>query len=261
MTSHDADTAVIPHLLTTLHLPSIGRHWKRLTETADREGWPAAKLLATLVEIEVADRSTRRIQRHRAESGLPAGKSLANFDFDAAPGLRKAHILALAGGEEWIANGNNLLVFGQSGTGKSHVIAAIGSALIDAGRRVLFTRTTDMVQKLQTARRELTLAATLDKLDKYDLICLDDLSYVRKDQAETSVLFELIAHRYERHSIAITANQPFSAWDQVFPDPAMTVAAIDRLVHHATIIEMNGESYRKRSAMTKSKPKEAVADN
>ncbi len=261
MTSNDADAAVIPHLLTTLHLPSIGRHWKRLTETADREGWPAAKLLATLIEIEVADRSTRRIQRHRAESGLPAGKSLATFDFDAAPGLRKAHILALASGEEWIASGANILVFGQSGTGKSHVIAAIGSALIDAGRRVLFTRTTDMVQKLQTARRELTLAATLDKLDKYDLICLDDLSYVRKAQAETSVLFELIAHRYERHSIAITANQPFSAWDQVFPDPAMTVAAIDRLVHHATIIEMNGESYRKRSAEARARPKEAAADN
>ena len=261
MTRADADLAVLPSLLATLHLPSIGRHWKRLAETADREGWPAARLLATLVEIEVADRSTRRIQRHRAESGLPAGKTFATFDFDAAPGLRKAHMLALASGEEWIDSGTNLLVFGQSGTGKSHVVAAIASALIDAGRRVLFTRTTDMVQKLQTARRDLALAATLDKLDKFDLICLDDLSYVRKDQAETSVLFELIAHRYERHSIAITANQPFSAWDQVFPDPAMTVAAIDRLVHHATIIEMNGESYRKRSAIARTRPKEVAADN
>ena len=261
MTRADADLAVLPSLLATLHLPSIGRHWKRLTETADREGWPAARLLATLVEIEVADRSTRRIQRHRAESGLPAGKTFATFDFDAAPGLRKAHMLTLASGEEWIDSGSNLLVFGQSGTGKSHAVAAIASALIDAGRRVLFTRTTDMVQKLQTARRELALAATLDKLDKFDLICLDDLSYVRKDQAETSVLFELIAHRYERHSIAITANQPFSAWDQVFPDPAMTVAAIDRMVHHATIIEMNGESYRKRSAIARTRPKEVAADN
>ena len=209
----------------------------------------------------MADRSTRRIQRHRAESGLPAGKTFASFDFDAAPGLRKAHMLTLAAGEEWIDSGNNLLVFGQSGTGKSHAVAAIASALIDAGRRVLFTRTTDMVQKLQTARRELALNAALDKLDKFDLICLDDLSYVRKDQAETSVLFELIAHRYERHSIAITANQPFSAWDQVFPDPDMTVAAIDRLVHHATIIEMNGESYRKRSAIARTRPKEVAADN
>jgi len=108
-----------------------------------------------------------------------------------------------------------------------------------------------MAQKLQAARRNLSLPEMLDKLDKFDLIVLDDLSYVRKDQVETSALFELIAHRYERHSLAITADQPFSAWDNVFPDPAMTVAAIDRLVHHSTIIEMNGESYRKRSAVAR----------
>ena len=101
----------------------------------------------------------------------------------------------------------------------------------------------------------------MDKLDKYDLIILDDLSYVRKDQAETSVLFELISHRYERHSIAITANQPFSAWGDVFPDPAMTVASIDRLVHHATIIEMNGESYRKRTAVARVKGNDSASDN
>ena len=257
MTRAEADAAVLPTLLNALHLPSIGRHWRRITEEADKQGWAAAKLLATLVEIELADRSTRRVQRHRTESGLPPGKSFATFDFEAAPGVRKAQLLALASGDGWIESGANLLAFGQSGTGKSHVIAAIGSALVDAGRRVLFTRTTDMVQKLQTARRELTLAATLDK---FDLLCLDDLSYVRKDQAETSVLFELIAHRYERHSIAITANQPFSTWDQVFPDQAMTVAAIDRLVHHATILEMNGESYRKRSAIARTKPQEATPD-
>ena len=118
-----------------------------------------------------------------------------------------------------------------------------------------------MVQKLQAARRELSLSSMLDKLDKYDLIVLDDLSYVRKDQIETSALFELIAHRYERHSIAITANQPFSAWSDIFPDPAMTVAAIDRLVHHSTIIEMNGESYRKRSAVARICAMESPSDN
>jgi DNA replication protein DnaC len=257
----DSDNAALPTMLTALHLPSIGRHWKRITEIADREGWPAAKTLATLAEIEVADRATRRIQRHRAESGLPAGKTFATFDFSAAPGIRKAQLLAIAEGDGWINNGGNLLVFGQSGTGKSHAVAAIGSALIDAGRRVLFTSTTDLVQKLQVARRELSLPSALDKLDKYHLIVLDDLSYVRKDQAETSVLFELIAHRYERNSIAITANQPFSAWEQVFPDPAMTVAAIDRLVHHATIIEMNGESYRKRSAAARTTKTEIASDN
>ena len=256
-----ADTAVLPTLLTALRLPSIARNWKRITETADHDGWPAARLLATLLEIEVADRTSRRIQRHRDQSGLPVGKTFATFDFDAAAGARKPLLLALGSGDGWIKTGDNLLVFGQSGTGKSHAVAAIGNALVDAGQRVLFTRTTDMVQRLQTARRDLALAATLDKLDKYDLIVLDDLSYVRKDQAETSVLFELISHRYERHSIAITANQPFSAWSEVFPDPAMTVAAIDRLVHHATIIEMNGESYRKRTAVARVKSTRADSDN
>ena len=120
--------------------------------------------------------------------------------------------------------------------------------MIEAGYRVLFTRTTDLVQQLQTARQELKLASAIEKLDKYHLLVLDDLSYVQKSQAETSVLFELISARYERRSMMITANQPFGAWDQVFPDPAMTIAAVDRLVHHAIILEMNTESYRRKTA-------------
>ena len=111
-------------------------------------------------------------------------------------------------------------------------------------------RTSDLVQRLQTARQDLALTQEIAKLDRFDLLILDDLSYVRKDQAETSALFELIAARYERRSIMITANQPFSGWDAIFPDKAMTVAAIDRLVHHATIFEMNVESYRRRAAYT-----------
>jgi DNA replication protein DnaC len=113
---------------------------------------------------------------------------------------------------------------------------------------VLFARTTDLVQRLQTARQTLALEAAIARLDRYDLLMLDDLSYVRKDQAETSVLFELISSRYERRSMLITANQPFAEWNSVFPDPAMTIAAIDRLVHHAVVIEMNVQSYRQRSA-------------
>jgi DNA replication protein DnaC len=117
------------------------------------------------------------------------------------------------------------------------------------GWRVLFTRTTDPVQKLQTARRDLQLEAAIAKLDKYHLLILDDLAYVSKDQAETSVIFELIGARYERRSLLITANQPFGAWGKIFPDQAMTLAAVDRLVHHTTIFEMNVESYRRRAAI------------
>ena len=114
---------------------------------------------------------------------------------------------------------------------------------------MLFTRTTDLVQKLQNARRDLQLEPAIAKLDKYHLLILDDLAYVTKDQAETSVLFELISARYERRSLLITANQPFGEWGRIFPDQAMTLAAVDRLVHHATIFEMNVESYRRRTAI------------
>jgi DNA replication protein DnaC len=123
------------------------------------------------------------------------------------------------------------------------------SRLVENGWRVLFVRTTDLVQRLQMARRELALESAIAKLDRYDLLILDDIAYVRKDQAETSVLFELIAARYERRSLLITANQPFGEWGRIFPDHAMTLAAIDRLVHHATILEMNVESYRRKAAL------------
>lgn len=121
-----------------------------------------------------------------------------------------------------------------------------GHALIDHGYKVLFVRTGELVQRLQAARRDLRLPAELARLDRFDLLILDDFSYARRDQAETSVLFELIAERYERKSIALTANAPFSAWNEVFPDKAMTVAAIDRLVHHSTIMEMNVRQLRDR---------------
>src|ERR1019366_6402277 len=142
-----------------------------------------------------------------------------------------------------------VLLFGPPGGGKSHLSAALGLALVENGWRVMFARTTDLVQRLQVARRELALESTIAKLDRYDLLILADLAYVTKDQAETSVLFELIAARYERRSMLITANQPFGEWDKIFPDQAMTLAAIDRLVHHATILEMNVESYRRREAI------------
>ena len=138
---------------------------------------------------------------------------------------------------------------GGPGGGKTHLASAIGLALVENGWRVLFTRTSDLVQRLQVARRELALEAAITRLDRFDLLILDDLAYVSKDQAETSVLFELISARYERRSTLITANQPFGAWGKVFPDPAMTLAAVDRLVHHATIFEINVDSYRRRAAL------------
>jgi len=243
------DTARVELLLGELRLPGIKLMWSKLAEQADKEGWPAARYLAALAEHEIADRGRRRIERHLAEARLPAGKTLDSFDFAAVPMIGKAQVMALASGDGWIGQGANLLLFGPPGAGKSHLAAAIGLVLIENGWRVLFTRTTGLVQRLQVARRELALESAIAKLDKYHLLILDDIAYVSKDQAETSVLFELIGSRYERRSMLITANQPFGEWGKVFPDQAMTLAAVDRLVHHATILEMNVESYRRNAAL------------
>jgi len=234
------DTARLPLLLTELRLPTFAGLWQSFTERADREGWPSARLLAALAELELAERAQRRIQRHLLEAHLPPGKTLDSFEFTAVPMVSRAHITALASGDGWLDKGSNILLFGPSGSGKSHLGAAIGHALVENGYRVLFTRTTELVQRLQTARQALSLESAIEKLDKYHLIILDDLCYVRRDQAETSVLFELIASRYERRSLLVTANQPFGEWSSVFPDAAMTLAAIDRLVHHAVILDTAG---------------------
>jgi DNA replication protein DnaC len=248
-TAHHIDETRLGILLNELRLPTIKTLWPKFAEMADREGWPAARFLAAIAEHELAERANRRIERHLAEAHLPPGKTLDSFAFEAVPMISKAQVMAMAAGDSWLAKGANILMFGPPGGGKSHLAAAIGLALIENGWRVLFTRTTDLVQKLQVARRELQLEAAIAKLDKFDLLILDDLAYVTKDQAETSVLFELISARYERRSILITANQPFGEWNRIFPDPAMTLAAVDRLVHHATIFEMNVESYRRRNAL------------
>jgi len=200
-TTNTVDAARVELLLSELRLPTFKLMWAKLAEQSDKEGWPAARFLAALAEHEMADRGRRRIERHLAEARLPAGKTLATFDFEAVPMVSKAQVMALTSGDAWLAKGSNILLFGPPGGGKSHLSAALGLALVENGWRVMFVRTTDLVQRLQIARRELALESTIAKLDRYDLLILDDIAYVTKDQAETSVLFELIAARYERRSI------------------------------------------------------------
>jgi len=248
-TTNAIDVARVELLLAELRLPAVKLVWPDLAAQADKEGWPAARFLAALAEHEIAERARRRIERHLAEARLPPGKTLDTFDFEAVPVVSKAQIMALAAGDAWLDKAANVILFGPPGGGKSHLAAALGFALVENGWRVLFTRTTDLVQRLQIARRELALESAIARLDKYHLLILDDLAYVTKDQAETSVLFELIGARYERRSLLVTANQPFGEWGKIFPDQAMTLAVVDRLVHHATIFEMNVESYRRRAAL------------
>jgi DNA replication protein DnaC len=157
------DAARIELLLSELRLPAIKLMWPKLAEQSDKEGWPAARFLAALAELEIAERGRRRIERHFAEARLPVGKTLSSFDFEVVPMVSKAQVMAMTAGDSWLVKGANLLLFGPPGAGKSHLAAAIGSALVDKGWRVLFMRTSDLVQRLQIARRELALESTLAK--------------------------------------------------------------------------------------------------
>lgn len=248
-TTASTATAVLPDLLTSLRLPTIKRLWEDLAETAAAESWTHPRFLAALLEHELTERDSRRTARRRTEANFPSGKTIETYDFALAKGITKARALELARGGDWIHQGHNLLIFGPHGVGKTHLAAAIGDTLVSNGYRVRMDRVTDLLQRLQAARRDLKLPEALAKLDRYDAIILDDIGYAKKDQHETDVLFELIAQAYERKSLIITSNQPFGQWEALFQDKAMTIATIDRLVHHSAIIEMTGESHRRRQAM------------
>ena len=241
--------ATLALMLKQLRLSSIARHWQALLGKAERNGWDSAQYLAALCEQELADRHSRRIARYSKESHLPVGKTLASFDFAQVPGLARGQLESLAGSSDWTRQARNVLLFGASGVGKTHLAAAIGHALTEQGVRVRYFATTALVQHLQLARQQLRLEDALHKLDKFPVLVLDDFGYVKKNEQETQVLFELIAHRYETASLIITSNQPFAEWDRIFPDQMMTVAAVDRLVHHATIIEVSSDSYRRKEAL------------
>lgn len=202
------DAARVDLMLGELRLSGLKQVWASMAALSDKEGWPAARFLAALAEQEMAERNRRRFARNLQDARLPPGKSLESFDFQAVPMISKAQAQALAAGDAWLDQGVNLILFGPPGSGKSHLAAALGLALIENGWRVLFARTSDLMQKLQLARRDLALESAIAKLDKYHLLILDDFAYVARDQAETSVLFELISARYENKSLLVTANQP-----------------------------------------------------
>ena len=237
--------ASLPLLLKQLGLTCMLDKWESLQQKALEDQWTHSHYLAKLAELESNMRYQKRIARHIKESTLPPGKSLAQFDFKLAPAVNQQQVIALAENTSWVKQASNCVIFGPSGVGKTHIACAIGYHLIELGVRCLFTSTTALVQKMQLARLEYRLPEMLARLGKIPLLILDDIGYVKRDQQETSVLFDLIADRYESSSIIITANQPFSDWDNIFPDSMMAVAAIDRLIHHATIISVSGESFRR----------------
>lgn len=238
--------------LKRLRLPHMLNHWETLEHQAMQEQWSYAQFLLALCELEVDRRWSLRLKRALQEAQLPVAKTVSNFEWTHLPNLNPAPLMQLSTDTAWLERAENCLIFGPSGVGKTHLAAAVARAVVELGKRAKFFTATTLVQQLQQAKQQLQLPASLKKLDRYDLLVIDDLGYVKKSEAETSVLFELIAHRYERHSLLVTANQPFSQWNAIFADDMMTVAAVDRLVHHALIVEIQTDSYRKRAAATRS---------
>jgi DNA replication protein DnaC len=223
-------------------------HLSVLEQKALGEQWSYSQFLSALCDLELSERLNNRLRRLLQESQLPHGKTLSSFDFTHCPSLPAASLVQLTSDTSWLERAENLLFFGPSGVGKTHLAAAVGRCVIDAGLRVKFFSALALVQHLQQSKANVQLATELQKLDRFDLLIIDDLGYVQKSEAETSVLFELIAHRYECKSLLITANQPFSKWDSIFTDSVMTVAAVDRLLHHALIFEIQAPSFRQQQA-------------
>lgn len=212
----------------------------------------ALPLLSEVLEMESSDRHQRRVDRLRRASKLPPGKTLDTFDDHRLPRPLCLKIREISAGA-FVDRGDNVLIFGLPGVGKTHAAAAIGHALVQAGRSVLFTPTYRLVQDLLAARRDLTLSRALRTLDSFDLLILDDIGYVQQTVEEAEVLFTLMAERYERRSLLITSNLVFSHWDRIFKNPMATAAAIDRLVHHSTILEIDVPSFRTEDARKKNK--------
>jgi DNA replication protein DnaC len=242
-------------LLRSFKLPTMAGRYPELLVEAEQNHWGYRKFLTHLCEAEAADRKERRRERLLKESGLPAGKTLGSLDEDKLPlKMRRLLPTLLDGG--WVERAENLLAFGLPGRGKTHLLAALGRELILRHEyAVYFTPTFKLVQQLLAAKQALRLEAVLKKLDRYAVVAIDDLGYVQQSREEMEVLFTFLAERYERGSVMISSNLVFSQWDQIFKDAMTTMAAIDRLVHHAIILEFDNGSVRAEQAKGKAAQK------
>ena len=233
--------------LRELCLPAMRGCYEDLAQTAVKEAWSHEQFLLELVQIECQRRRHNRVERLLKQSRLPLDKSLQAFELKRLGVKLRQQVAALLDGA-FLDRRENVLAFGNPGSGKTHLLCAIGQELIRSGRRVMYTTCALLVQELLIAKRDLGLERSLKRLGRYDALIIDDLGYVQQDREEMEVLFTLLAHRYERGSVLITSNLPFSQWEMIFKDPLTTAAAIDRLVHRSVILELHLPSYRMEAA-------------
>ena len=230
-----------------LFLSGVRDYYEELSHVAEQETLRYEDYLLELLLRECEVRYNKRIARLLKASKLPLEKNLENFDLKRLPPKLQHKVKTLLDGS-FVDSRDNILAFGNPGSVKTHLLCAIGLELVQKNRRVRYTTSSLLVQELLIAKRDLELEKLLNKLSRFDVIIIDDFGYVQQSREEMEVLFTLMNHRYERGSIMITSNLPFSKWESIFKDPMTTAAAIDRLVHHSVILEMNIPSYRMEAA-------------
>jgi len=242
-----SDQEQIINNLKSLHMPTIRGSYEEVAEQARADSWSYEQYLLELLNLECEVRKQNRISRNLRVSKLPISKTFENFEKKRLPTKVANHLNVLVNGS-FLRRSENILAFGNPGSGKTHLLCAIGHALIENGKKILFIPCGQLVQDLLIAKRELEITKKLKKLSKFDAVIIDDIGYVQQSREEMEVLFTFLADRYEQGSLMITSNLPFSKWEQIFKDPMTTAAAIDRLVHHSVILELNTNSYRMEQA-------------
>ncbi len=234
-------------LLKELHIPTFRKTYEEVARQAEEGSWPYESFLFQLSEKECQERRGKRIERFLRQSKLPLEKSIESFDMKRLP-LPVLHKVKHLLSGSFLERKENVLAFGNPGSGKTHLLCAIGQELVRQSRPVYFTSSSLLVQKLLGAKRDLDLARMLKKLSRYEAVIIDDIGYIQQSREEMEIFFTFLAKRYERGSVMLTSNLAFSKWERIFKDPMTTAAAIDRLVHHSVILELNLPSYRLKEA-------------
>jgi DNA replication protein DnaC len=251
MTMENEQRLLAVHL-KRLRLPTILAEYQKLAQEAAQENAHYLQYLLRLVELESAQRCAHALQARIKQAAFPVYKDLDSYDFSLVPNLNKQKIVELTRGQ-WLDQHENLCLLGSQGVGKTHLAIALGLAACRAGRRVRFFTAAALVTRLEETQKQYQLDRFLNQLDRVDLLICDELGYLSFSRTGAELLFQVFADRYERASLLITSNLPFSEWGQVFQGERMTAALLDRLTHHCHIFELNGESYRFRESVKKSK--------
>jgi DNA replication protein DnaC len=246
MTGESNTAAAIAHLTRALKMPTIGAVWDKLAEIARDQSWAHEEYLAAVLERQLADREANGTALRISGAHFPAVKTLDDFNVDYQPTLRR-DVLAHLATTTWIGKADNVILLGPPGVGKTHLAIGLGIKACHAGYPVAFDTATGWADRLAAAHREARLDKELKRLRRYRLLIIDEVGYLPFDSDAANLFFQLIASRYEQGSVLVTSNMPFGRWGETFGDDIVAAAMIDRLVHHAEVIALAGDSYRTRT--------------